>query len=370
LKKKKKELIKKKKKKLKKKKKKKISYPIIIKYLNKSLQKQRTLTFTDQDFKDANQDSDDTKPILFSRYTPLGWDESVYKESTDEEWIRFLMERAYSRQEFQKQYRSELKTLFGEVLKLKNRSANAPLWQRRTYYPKEQKVTPRKEQPQTFAAYIFKDLIGKLNIDIGSTNQRQWNADGTPYVPLDQRLEECGMGYFYQCKQSDLKTMYEEARSLLMKNQLRVLTPGMVMAKVYEESKEGGSQKEKNTDFYLHKLQTLRKASGGTNPAYMTALMYAADKLARTDDTATGYVKGGKSEKKNAIKEHPYQVGVEGQSRLPLAATKNLPARDTELQEISSSRTATSDRRQQKFAQKAVAALAKLNQEEQQVRGQ
>lgn len=342
-----------------------MSGPVTVQYFDRNTQQPYNLRFSDEDFEAAGQGLSSGKPALFSMFKPVSWKDIDEKDgfptSTDDKWIAWILENAITSQEFLGQYRTELDTLFKDLLKnapVERRVLNGNTWQTRQYYPKDQKLKKKKEKLQTFAAYIYYLLLSHLGMPTSATSQRLYNADGTKYSPLQERLQSCGMGYFYDCKQKDLVTMYLDARALLLKHKVRVLTPGMVMAKLFINSDEGKrlASSRKTQDIYQDKLYRLQHMTGGTNGAFMCALMYAADELKIKKLNATGYVKGAKTERNNNIKQRPYKIGVANMHSNLKA--KNEEGLNTELNSIRELKESNRRNRQDRFNRR-YAAIAK-----------
>ena len=335
---------------------------VTVQYFDRNTQQPVDLTFEDADFEAAGQSLNTGKPELFSVFTPVSWSADEVKgfqQSDRETWINWITSNAITSQEFLGQYRTELDTLFKDLLNhvpVGQRTPNNSIWQSRQYYPKNQKAKEKKEKLQTFAAFIYYLLLSQLGLPTSATSQRLYNADGTKYSPLQERLERCGMGYFYECKQEDLVTMYLDARALLLKHKERVLTPGMVMAKIFTQSPDSKTLARDHASIYTEKLTRLTHATGGTNGAYMCALMYAADKLKDKNINARGFVKGGKTERNNNIKKRPFKIGEA--STHSNVKPKDLGGLNKELGDIQVLKSANRRNRAQRFARRVEAARA------------
>lgn len=296
-----------------------MSEKIIVPYLGRNQQQPINLEFTKDDFVPSRVTDDSkkfNKPKLYEFFRPSNWPDDIYGTADVTRWQNFIIAHATTYQEFAHVFRTELDTLFTHVLKTKpeNRDPNSDQWFGRTYFPKDQKGDKPKERPQTFAAFLYKSLRRKIGLPVVPTStHKKFNADGTPWVSLQERLNACGMGYFGDCKQSDLVIMYEEARDILGQNDIDVITPGMVMAKVFEMENEGKyADDEIQDEIYQDRLNRY-KDGDGTNAAYMSALMYAADRLGELNKPATGKVVGGKSEANNKTKPKDFSLqGREG----------------------------------------------------------
>lgn len=292
---------------------------VTVPYLAKN-GKTITLEFTDDDFIPASVEGKNESPgSLFQFFHPLEWQTNPYAstEPDQKEWVKYITTNATTSQEFLSVFHVELNTLFNSVVNTPNRRADAIEWRNRLYYPVNQKGK-KKERIQTFAAYLYKKLKTQLGLRSTSSSQKKFNADGTPYVPLQERLESCGMGYFGDCKYSDLKIMYNQASSMLGKHQKRVVTPGMVMAKVFEMEYEEKDLTAAQEIIYEDKLQRLKNSHHGTKNAFMSAIMHAAQELG-SKEAAEGQVIGGKTEENNGIKPRAFRISKE---KLPVLRKK------------------------------------------------
>lgn len=273
-----------------------------VQYVTQQNQDPITLEFTEKDFQFAGQlganESGSIIDLINDQYTPENIDSlSAYFE----EYVQSL--RA-----FRKLYGQEIKTLFQDVKKaipFADRTPDDDNWMQRRYVPEGQKLDPPIEREVTFANYLFKNVVlPKLGLKLENDTVRRYNADGSDYHTLLEKLQACGMGYLYYCKKQDLERMFSQARSMLVKAHLRVLTPGMVMLKVWDQkyiSEVKTNRKEKIPS----KVLTLKRAQirngSASNAAYMSALFYAARVLADMEQEIEGKVYGGKVEQRKNL---------------------------------------------------------------------
>lgn len=262
-------------------------------YVKNDGKKAATYTLTEEDYEINGQTDVITILPIFNlgKFKNLGNDQE-YLDSLYEHMYDIVEEKLHK---FQHHHRLELDYMYALLQKIDiaNRSKDAEDWVKRTYVPKNQKRKDGKqvEKKITFDNYIFHEVLKKVGLE--KEKPIRFNADGSRHISLEEQLESCGMGYLTRCNKEDLGYMYEQARDMLVEANQAVATPGMLMARVWQDQHPQANNP--NSDQYYpgevlrRKIQKIQHSTP-SNAAVMAALFIAAQQLS-IDNKVIGKVK-------------------------------------------------------------------------------